>query len=362
MRLRLTYNSTAVESKLKRFAAAGSTSTRHDWAFHVKPFGARNTARHSGGSATGASPQNMSRAKPALPDDSGTPFRKASDVSVRDTIMAQEGKELCVADLSGIELRTCMWWCEDYTAMAILSDPTRDLYTEDGRVYFNKPDMTKKDKDLRQASKVCALSAQYLVGWRKILHQAKLWGIPMTAETAQQLHKMYRVRHPAVVERWAELEKYMRDLVQGFKFEFPLYPCNMTHRGIEMPNGFLLRYPHIQYDYRERRFSYWNASKRCRVNLHAGMVVENCLAGDTEVLTERGWVRITEVTTSDRVWNGTRWCKHKGLTHRGSQRTINNNGVRMTSDHKVLTASGWCEAWKVGDKGVSYAERKVFKG
>ncbi|MFM7008158.1 MAG: hypothetical protein ACKO0Z_02295 [Betaproteobacteria bacterium] len=421
VRLRLTYNSTAVESKLKRFAAAGNTSTRHDWAFHVKPFGARNTARHSGGSATGASPQNMSRAKPALPDDSGVPFRKASDISVRDTIMAQEGKELCVADLSGIELRTCMWWCNDLTAMAILSDPTRDLYTEDGRVYFNKPDMTKKDKDLRQASKVVDLSClardtevltsdgwipiqdvraatlvwdglewvacsgsklmglkttiqlngvhltpdhkvlsydgwtsaedarpisveryakrhipdnqysfvqhkrahrnvsragvgvqdpetlvevydvlncgrrsrfmvrpagggspmlvhncQYAVGWRKILHQAKLWGIPMTAETAQQLHKMYRVRHPTVVERWAELEKFMRDLAQGFKFEYPLYPCNMTHRGIEMPNGFLLRYPHIQYDYRERRFSYWNASKRCRINVHFGAIVENC--------------------------------------------------------------------------------------
>lgn len=362
VRLRLNYNSTAVESKLKRFAAAGETSPAHDWAFHVKPFGARNTARHSGGSATGASPQNMSRAKPALPDVDGVPVRKALDVSVRDAIMAQDGKELCVADLSGIELRTCMWWCNDLEAIAILSDPSRDLYTEDGRVYFNKPDMTKEDKNLRQASKVTDLAAQYGVGWRKILHQAKLWKIPMTPEQAQTLHTMYRVRHPMVVERWVELQKYMRDLSQGYTFEYELYPVNMTSHGIVLPNGFLLRYPDIRYDYRERRFDYWNATKRCRVNVHSGLMVENCVAGDSEVLTERGWIPMREVLPTDRVWNGSQWCKHKGLLHKGVQGTINVEGVRMTPDHKVLTDKGWIPAAAVGNLGVLYAKRKVFKG
>ena len=275
VRLRLNYNSTAVESKLKRFAAAGASSAKGDWAFHVKPFGARNTARHSGSSATGASPQNMGRAKPTV-EVNGAPHRNASDVTVRDAIMAREGKELCVADLSGIELRTCMWWCNDHEAIEILSDPTRDMYTEDGRIYFDKPDMTKKDKNLRQAAKVADLSAQYGVGWKKILHQAKLWRIPMTVDQAQTLHAMYRVRHPAVVERWAELQKYMRDLAQGFKFEYELYPCNMTDRGIELPNGFLLRYPSIQYSYHTRQTTYWNAAKRSRINVHAGAMVENC--------------------------------------------------------------------------------------
>lgn len=362
VRLRLNYNSTAVESKLKRFAAAGASSPASDWAFHVKPFGARNTARHSGSSATGASPQNMSRAKKIKKHDyvNGVPHRRAVDVTVRDAIMAQAGKELCVADLSGIELRTCMWWCIDHEAMEILRDPTRDMYTEDGRVYFNRPDMTKDDTNLRQASKVADLSAQYGVGYRKILHQAKLWHIPMTAEQAQTLHAMYRVRHPAVVERWAELQKYMRDLAQGIKFEYSLYPCNMTDRGIELPNGFLLRYPGIQYDYWKRQLTYWNAAKRSRINVHAGAVVENCLAGDNEVLTERGWIPLRSVLPTDRVWNGSRWCKHKGLLHKGVQATIDVEGARMTPDHKVLTQTGWQLAINVGKAGVEHAERKVF--
>lgn len=289
VRLRLNYNSTAVESKLKRFAAAGATSPTHDWAFHVKPFGARNTARHSGGSATGASPQNMSRAKKIKKHDyiDGVPHRRAADVSVRDTVMAAEGKELCVADLSGIELRTCMWWCNDLEAIAILSDQSRDLYTEDGRVFFDKPDMTKDDEDLRQAAKITCLAAQYLTGWRKILHQAKLWKVPMTAEQAQTLHAMYRVRHTAVVERWGDLEQYMRNLAQGLEFEHEFYPCNLTGEGIEMPNGFWLRYPDIRYDYRERRFDYWNAAKRCRINLHAGMIMEQvCQSSATAVFND----------------------------------------------------------------------------
>ena len=278
VRLRLSYNSTAVESKLKRFSSAGESSPDHSWAFHVKPFGARNTARHSGGSAFGASPQNMARAKKIKPEAyrDGIPHRQAAHITVRDAIQARDGKELCVADLSGIELRTCMWIANDLPAMEVLSDPTRDLYTEDGRVYFNKPDMTKDDGDLRQAAKVTDLAAQYLTGWRKILHQAKLWKIPMTAEQAQTLHKMYRVRHPAVVMLWSQMEQFMHDLSIQKVVPHTLGVLDFSNKGIHLPNGFLLRYPDLRYEWRERRYTYWNASKRCRVNVHSGLIVENC--------------------------------------------------------------------------------------
>ena len=118
-------------------------------------------------------------------------------------------------------------------------------------------------------------NCQYLVGHRKILHSAKLMKVPMTAEMAQALHSAYRTRHPAVVQRWGELEKFMRDLAQGIKFEVDMHPVVLTERGIHSPTGFIMRYSGIQYSYRERRFTYWNATKGCRVNLHAGMIVEN---------------------------------------------------------------------------------------
>lgn len=494
VRLRMEYNTSAVESKLARFRDVGATGS---WGFHVKPFGAKNTARHSGSNGSGASPQNLSRSKPTIDTACGYSLRVREHLSVRDAIMAKEGQALAVADLSGIELRTAMWLANDTTAMEVLSDPRRDLYVEDGREYFSKPDMTKADKNLRQAAKVVDLSClahgtevlttngwipiqtvdantmvwdgvewvhcagavymgfksvislggiyitadhevldydgwhradeaeafsveryarwnlpdteprppvqkvnvkppvrvahvydllncgerqrftvrspetkftavvhncQYLVGWRKILHQAKLWKIPMDADMAQLLHAGYRRRHPAVIEMWGVMQQYMRDLTQGHKFERDMYPLVLTHEGIILPNNFRIRYPGIQYHWRERRYTYWNASKNSRVGLHAGLVVENCLAGDTEVLTEhRGWVRIVDVTEADRVWNGTRWCKHGGLAERGKRTTIDVKGVRMTLDHKVLTASGWCEAWKVGDLGVDYAKGKIFK-
>ena len=97
----------------------------------------------------------------------------------------------------------------------------------------------------------------------------------MTPEQAQLLHKMYRVRHPAVVMLWAQMEQFMRDLSMQKVVPHTLGVLDFSNKGIHLPNGFLLRYPDLRYEWRERRYTYWNASKRCRVNLHSGMIVEN---------------------------------------------------------------------------------------
>ena len=66
-----------------------------------------------------------------------------------------------------------------------------------------------------------------------------------------------------------------------------------------------------------------------------------CLAGDTEVLTERGWVPMEKVLPSDRVWDGVEWVVHDGLALSGVAATIECFGVRMTPEHGVLTGKGW---------------------
>ena len=320
VRLRMEYNTSAVESKLARFRDVGATGP---WGFHVKPFGAKNTARHSGSNGSGASPQNLARAKPTVDTSCGYRLRVKEHLGVRDAIMAKEGQALAVADLSGIELRTAMWLANDTVAMEVLADSKRDLYVEDGRAYFNKPDMSKKDKDLRQAAKVVDLSCQYLVGWRKILHQAKLWKIPMDADMAQLLHAGYRQRHPSVVELWGVMQQYMRDLTQGHKFERDLYPLVLTHEGIVLPNSFRIRYPGIQYHWRERRYTYWNASKNARVGLHAGLVVENC----SQALAA---------------------CVFNHMHHQIEQRLPLYNGVFVGSVHDEIIASFPVEQAKAG--------------
>ena len=358
-RLRLEYNSSMAEGKMRKFLAAGLTGP---WSFHVKPFGAANTARHSGGGSAGSSPHNLSRSAPAHTYSCKVPVKFVEKVSLRDVIAAPEGYELAVADLNAIELRTCLTLCNDRPAMAILADPYRDLYSESGEVYFECKIDKKKTPHLRQAAKVVELSAQYLVGWRKIHHQARLWKIPMDAHMAQLCHAQYRNLHPAVVDMWNSLVELMHMWKDGARFEHDIGPVHFNSDGILLPNNFLLRYPHLRYDRKARRFTYFNAARRCVVNLHQGMLVENCIAAGTEVLTEnRGWAAIETLRLDERVWNGDCWCSHKGLSYNNIQTTIDVQGVRMTPDHLVMTDSGWEKAENVGDKGVLYAKRKVHK-
>lgn len=69
-----------------------------------------------------------------------------------------------------------------------------------------------------------------------------------------------------------------------------------------------------------------------------------CIAENTPVLTQRGWVAIQSVTTSDLVWDGEEWVTHAGSAPRGIKPTIVVDGVHMTTDHLVLTTIGWVQA------------------
>lgn len=64
--------------------------------------------------------------------------------------------------------------------------------------------------------------------------------------------------------------------------------------------------------------------------------VLGCFAEDTEVLTDRGWVPITTVCHSDRVWDGVAFVAHGGLAYRGYKRVVDWMGVRVTPDHRVM--------------------------
>jgi SNF2 family DNA or RNA helicase len=70
-----------------------------------------------------------------------------------------------------------------------------------------------------------------------------------------------------------------------------------------------------------------------------------CLAADTEVLTElRGWVKITEVLQTDKVFDGVEYVTHDGCSYSGYEKTIELFGITMTPNHKILVDGEWKEA------------------
>ena len=70
-----------------------------------------------------------------------------------------------------------------------------------------------------------------------------------------------------------------------------------------------------------------------------------CLHPETQVLTERaGWVRIIDVESDDRVFDGIEFVNHSGCHYSGYKDVITVFGVTMTPDHKLLIDNEWVEA------------------
>lgn len=76
-----------------------------------------------------------------------------------------------------------------------------------------------------------------------------------------------------------------------------------------------------------------------------------CVARDTEVLTDRGLVKIQDVTQEHLVWDGIEFVSHGGVVCRGTKSVIQHDGLIATPDHKVHTNDGWKEILEAKSRG-----------
>ena len=91
----------------------------------------------------------------------------------------------------------------------------------------------------------------------------------------------------------------------------------------------------------------WQAGKIPMLLVHP-----QCLHPSTEVLTEhRGWVRIIDVSTDERVFDGVEFVNHSGCHLSGVMEVCEVFGLKMTPNHKLLIGDQWVEARDVGDSG-----------
>jgi hypothetical protein len=80
-----------------------------------------------------------------------------------------------------------------------------------------------------------------------------------------------------------------------------------------------------------------------------------CLGPDTLVLTPRGYIPITQVRKTDKVWDSESWVSHEGLLERGSKECGRLAGIWMTPDHRVLCGETWMDGRHVDAPALSRA-------
>lgn len=258
---------------------------------------------------------------------------------LRNAIMAPNGCQLVVGDLSQIEPRVLAWY-SDYAEMLDIFRSGADPYAAFGSQMFNIPGMNKESHpDLRQSAKSALLGAGYGLGWASFAQQLlvgflgappvrynkdfarklgvdaayvdkfldwddnviKMLEIPHTCTdgellihcvAAKKIIDIYRNTAHPVVSFWDMCSDLINSaLAQGREFR---YKCVTFRKGeIELPNGMKLLYPDLRQVKDDKGRSQWvygpDATK-----LYAGKITNNIVQGTARIVMTDGMLRVSK--------------------------------------------------------------------
>jgi len=255
---------------------------------------------------------------------------------LRKAIMAPEGYQLVVGDLSQIEPRV-LAWLSDYQEMLDIFKAGGDPYAAFGAQMFNIPGLSKElHPDLRQSAKSALLGCGYGLGWASFASQlltgflgappvrydkafakklgvdseyaerfldwddnlVRLEAIPHTCTekellthclAAKKIIDIYRSTAHPVVTFWDMLGSLIETSLAGGK-EF-VYKCITFKKGeIVLPNGMSLLYPDLRKQKDSNGRSQWvygpDATK-----LYAGKITNNVVQGTARIVMTDGMLR-----------------------------------------------------------------------
>jgi DNA polymerase len=271
---------------------------------------------------------------------------------IRTAFIPSEGHRFIVADFSAIEARVIAWLADEAWRMEVFATHGK-IYEASASQMFRVPiGEVTKGSPLRQKGKISELALGFQGGKGALITMGAL-KMGLTEEELPGLVAAWRQSNPNIVQLWQDVESAALTAVATstpVSFRHGLsFSVEAGLLFVGLPSGRRLAYvrPRVENDARFNKpaLTYEGLDQETkawgRTNTYGGKLVENCLAGDTQVLSERGWIRIADVLGSDRLWDGVEWVTHNGVINQGVQQTIDLDGVRMTPDHEILTAGGW---------------------
>lgn len=188
----------------------------------LKYYGA-HTGRWSG--TDGLNPQN---------------FRRGSEL--RKSLIAPTGYVILVADLSQIELRLNIWYCQELEWLRVLIDGI-DIYQASAANHYNVP-LNEVTDAQRFFGKTLELGLGYQMGWRKFRTQCALKGIVLDEAEAYRTVAQYRSTHRNISRKWGILSNRLSLMYQS-QYEYFEHPLEFVHEGVILPNGMRLDYSNL---------------------------------------------------------------------------------------------------------------------
>jgi len=259
---------------------------------------------------------------------------------LRKAIMAPEGYQLLVGDLSQIEPRV-LAWLADYDDLLDIFRSGQDAYAQFGAQMFGVPGMTKDSHpDLRQSAKSALLGCGYGLGWASFASQllvgflgappvryskdfakklgvtieyierftdwednvTKMQEIPHTCTerellihclASKKIIDIYRATAHPVVSFWDMCSELLVSSLAGGKEV--VYKC-LTFRKdeIELPNGMKLLYPNLrQVTDKETQQKSWVYGEDA-TKLYAGKITNNVTQALARIVMTDGMLRTSK--------------------------------------------------------------------
>uniref|UniRef100_A0A6M3KUA2 Putative DNA polymerase n=1 Tax=viral metagenome TaxID=1070528 RepID=A0A6M3KUA2_9ZZZZ len=267
---------------------------------------------------------------------------------IRGMFVAPEGCDLIVSDYSAIEARVLMWFCGQDDAVKMFRDGV-DIYVQmAGRIGGNAT---------RQLGKQAVLGCGYGMGHVKFQATCQTYGIQVDEALAQRAVNAYRDTFKKVPAMWYAQERAMKAAIQTKKpITCGRVRWDMDARGRDflyctLPSGRRLAFhkPSVEGGSVKYFTTDSYTKKYIKKETYGGKIIENCLAGDTRVVTVGGIKNIVDVKQGDKVWDGENWVSTDGVIKRGTKETGTLAGIRLTAEHKILVGKSWECAIDVGE-------------
>ena len=293
------------------------------------------------------------------------------------------GRMLLDADFSNIEARITPWLCgqDDMLDEFRLHDQKKrelgekgaqeyDVYVKMASVIFSES-ASKVSKDQRFVGKQATLACQFQVGWQKFKKMCAQYGRDLDNDVCKLAVEKYREKRDKIVEAWSLFNNAAKDAIRNKGHVIPAgrvqFVCGKLDSAgfhvlqMKLPSGHVLTYPLAKLERVVKKFEngaaeveeiqFWGPVPGKRLwnwqSTYGGKLLENCITGDTEVLTQRGWVRVDSITTEP-VWDGFEFVPHRGLKKTEGLSTIDLDGLNITGDHLIFTnTGGWVPAANV---------------
>lgn len=168
---------------------------------------------------------------------------------IRGMITAGPGHELVAMDFSAIEARALAWLAGQESVLDIFR--THGMIYEHAAAGIYGVHIDAVTKDQRQIGKVAVLALGYGGGVGAFQSMARVYGVKVPDEQADQIKKAWREAHPKIVQYWYDLETAAINAVEfGLTTKAGAKGREVTFRKAgsflwcRLPSGRVLCYPY----------------------------------------------------------------------------------------------------------------------